>query len=156
MSLFLFLLAAFGYGAASFAFHRSFRRDGEWQLPRNILLAALTVNTASIVVKAMETPNAFFVNIGKTAPMIAWFLIVIYLVIGWRGHLEILGTFASPTAMVLMLVAAADYRAKNLANRWDYLREVHVMAIFFGFAALILATFCALLYTRESRLLKSK
>lgn len=156
ISQILYLLSAASYAAATALFQQFTSGQGGTRRPRVVLLLALALHTAGIVAKAIENPHSPFASISKTAPLVAWFIIVLYLLIGWKAHMEILGTFAAPCAMLLMLVATASDKMKPMPGQYSGWRELHVIAIFFGFAALTLATFCAVLYFRESQALKAK
>ncbi|HEY4002913.1 MAG TPA: cytochrome c biogenesis protein CcsA [Candidatus Xenobia bacterium] len=154
-SLTLYLLSAAGYAVAAALFQRN-NEGRAWTHARVLLLVSLACHTTGIVAKAIEEPHSPFSSVGKTAPLVAWFLIVLYLIVGWRANMEILGTFAAPSAMLLMLAAAAADRQPGTPAQWSYWREIHVIAIFFGVAAFTLAAFCAIIYYRESQALKRK
>ena len=97
-------------------------------------------------------------NLHETLVLAAWALICVYFLFQWRYRLRVLGAFAAPLALTVMLIAyQLPRQTPTTANLFASLWLVgHVAAIFLGESAFALAFGLGLLYLLQERAIKTK
>jgi ABC-type uncharacterized transport system permease subunit len=114
------------------------------------------VHTARVILVHASGTTPF-----ETAPealvLIAWAIVLLYLVILLRYRLPAVGALEMPLAVVCIILAASvarrDFGGEVLSSGW---LKVHVVAIILSMAAFAVAFCCAVLFLVQNKLLKSK
>ncbi len=111
----------------------------------------------SIVESGVEAAHFPATNFHESASLLAFAVTCAYLLAHWRYRFEALGLFVFPLIFMLTLSAAVSTseRLVNpvLRSGWIYL---HVLLLFFGYAALFVTFAAGLMYLLQERQLKSR
>ncbi|MDA8141602.1 MAG: c-type cytochrome biogenesis protein CcsB [Desulfobacteraceae bacterium] len=123
-----------------------------------LLVAGFSVQTIDILVAFATTGHMPVNNLHETLSMTAWALVGAFLALNFKFRLKILGIYASPLALFIVLAAgqlpSEPLQPDNLLKgAW---LVIHIFTIFTGDAMLALAAGCGLLYLIQERSIKSK
>ena len=158
ISVVLFWLAYLLYGAAFvlFVYHLVSKRPvfNRWGLL--VVVAAWITQTVSLASRGVSAGHVPVVGAYESLSLIAWFVVLVYLVLELRTNVRAIGLYAMPAVLIFLGVAWANYRAPAglLPVLKSDLVALHVTVIFTSLAAFILAAGAALLYLIEDRQLK--
>lgn len=155
-----YLLASVGYGA-----HLLLRQDALAKYGRAAAIVGVIFHTIAIGVHCAVTRQTPFTTPAETLSAGAWAVALAYLGLDVlrRPRPTALGAFALPAAFLCLFAGAALHRvsppetnaavAQMLDSR---VVSLHVLAILFAFALLVLAFGCAAFYLLQHRMLKRK
>jgi ABC-type uncharacterized transport system permease subunit len=120
-------------------------------------LAGFALHTAAIAQRWTEVGHFPAVGLGDGASLLAWSIVLVFLVTYLRTRLDALGLAVYPAAFLLMVVAnvAPSERAGDPLLRTLFL-PVHTTLAFFGYGALFLAFALGLLYLVQERGLRAR
>ncbi|MBU2552135.1 MAG: c-type cytochrome biogenesis protein CcsB [Proteobacteria bacterium] len=161
MTATLFLrLAAFTYllGAAGFMVYLIRRNDQAARVATWIIGAGFGLHGLSILLRALASGQLPVLDLIGALGFFAWTLAGVYLVLYWRFGLLILGVFASPLILALVLGAAIippgpPQIAPILKSLW---LTLHLGTVFTGYAFFGLAFGAGLMYLLQERQIKGK
>lgn len=158
LALVLLLCAALGYLIAAVGLQRATfvhnRVDfGPW---RKVLWAGLALHTLGLGLFSVAMGHLPITHVAETFAPLSWVLMFLYLALGERWHVEVVGTVAAPAACVMTLFSAGALWGERPAPVTSFWIKLHVMSIILGYASFILAAACALLYFLQARNLKAK
>jgi cytochrome c-type biogenesis protein CcsB len=120
-------------------------------------VAGFAMHTAGISQRWTEAGHFPASGLHDGASLLAWMIVLAYLMTYVRSSIDALGLLASPVAFALMLLAALtrpDAVPDPLLNSVYF--PVHVTMAFIGYAALFVAFAMGLLYLVQERELKSR
>lgn len=127
------------------------------RLGRPLLLAGLLAQFAAIGSWCLTTHRSPFVSEYGTLAVLAWIIVLTYLIVDWRGRLPAVGAIALLFACVAL--SLGSLRARNALADTAFLNSkmvsMHVLPILASFALFALAFGCAALYLLQNRLLKA-
>lgn len=158
VSIALLLVAFVGYLAAGFGLFHGVYHGHQQAFPRwrAILWAAFIVHTVALGVYSWETGQLPMHRLKETFAPLAWAVMALYLVIGGRWRIEVMGAVAAPVASAMTAFAAfALWQDTGVSSAGPGL-YLHILSLVLGFASLFSASFCALLYFVQEKLLKEK
>ena len=134
------------------------RQERVGRIGRWVLLGGFVVHCATLAARfaaAGYTPAA---NLHDSLSFFAWAIVGTFLLFDLSYRLTVLGAFACPLALVLMIAGSAAlrrHRALNPAlNSWWF--PVHVTLAFLGDAVFAVAAVAGIMYLLQERMLKSK
>ena len=154
-----YLIAAVGYGA-----HLFLRQSGLVCLARGAAVIAVVLHTAAIGVHCIATRQTPFTTPAETLSASAWAIALAYLLIELLlpARPTALGALALPAAFLCLFAGATLHHTHNAAplsgavSLDSRLVSLHIIAILFAFALLVLAFGCAAFYLGQHALLKRK
>ncbi len=122
------------------------------------LLLGFALHTAMIGYQYVDSGHMPVQNLHQTLSFSAWALAGVYLVLKYRFRLKILGAFTAPMATLIMIAAVCtpsevQEPSAVLNSLWIVL---HVLIIFIGEAALVLAGGTGMLYLLQEHAIKTK
>jgi cytochrome c-type biogenesis protein CcsB len=120
-------------------------------------LVGFAVHTAGVSQRWTEAGHFPVVGLHDAVSFLAWTLVLVFLLVYLRTHVEALGLIVHPTAFALMVVA----NLTPAAQRGDPLLQslflpIHATLAFFGYAALFVAFAMGGLYLFQERELRSR
>ncbi|MBW1776263.1 MAG: c-type cytochrome biogenesis protein CcsB [Deltaproteobacteria bacterium] len=149
----LYLLSTACYLAYLF-----FQKDALHHFGYYILFAGLLCHSAIIIAVFVQTGAMPVRNLFETLSLAAWAVAVVFLAVRHRFKLKILGIFAAPAALSLMVVASQLPRhtgpVKDIFSSFWFV--LHVVSVFVGDAAFALACGAGILYLVQERAIKNK
>jgi len=156
--VYLFLaLAFYTVGLVHVLLHAAARRRllTSWTVTATLL--GFAVHTASLAQRWTEAGHFPAVGLHDGASLLAWTIVLVFLVTYVRTGIDVLGLAAHPAAFLLVLVAnltpAAETEDPILRG---YFLPIHATLAFFGYAALFVAFAMGVLYLIQERELKSR
>lgn len=154
----LLLLAFSGYLAAGFGIFRGIYIESRKTFPRwrTVLWGAFALHSVALVVYSMQTGQLPIFRLKETFAPLAWTVMLMYLVISERWGVEVTGAVAAPAASAMTLFSAFALWQGQGTTEWGPGLVLHIFSMVIGFASLFLASFCALLYFIQAKLLKEK
>lgn len=154
-----FLLVAFvGYLAAGFGIFRGIYIESRKTFPRwrMVLWLSFAVHTLALVAYSVETGQLPLLRLQETFAPLAWTVMLMYLLISERWGVEVTGAVAAPATSAMTLFSAFALWQGQGTTAWGPGLVLHIFCMVLGFASLFLASFCALLYFIQAKLLKEK
>jgi cytochrome c-type biogenesis protein CcsB len=133
------------------------RQEKAGRIGRWVLVGGFVLHCATLTTRFLASGHAPVVNLQDSLSFFAWAVVVIFLLFDLKYRLTVLGAFACPLALVLMIAgsAAPNTPALNPAlNSWWF--PVHVTLAFLGDAVFALAAVAGVMYLLQERMLKSK
>jgi cytochrome c-type biogenesis protein CcsB len=120
-------------------------------------LAGFALHTAALSQRWTEAGRFPAVGLSDGASLLAWTIVLVFLMTYMRTKVEVLGLAAYPTAFALVLVAnlTPATRTDDPILQGMFL-PVHATFAFFGYAALFVAFTAGVLYLVQERELKSR
>lgn len=154
----LLLIAFLGYLAAGFGIFRGIYLENQKTFPRwrVVMWVAFALHSLALIVYTLQTGQLPIFRLQETFAPLAWTVMLMYLVVGERWGVEVTGAVAAPAASAMTLFSAfALWQGQGTTDAGPGL-VLHIMSMVIGFASLFLASFCALLYFVQAKLLKEK
>lgn len=157
-ALILLGLASLGYLVAAIGMQRATFIENQHDLSgwRKLLWFSLFLHTVALGGFSVAVGHLPVNHIAETIAPLGWVLMLLYLTLGERWRVEVVGTVAAPAAFGMTAFSAfALWGDKPAAVSSTWLK-VHVFSLVLGYATFFLAAFCAILYFVQARLLKKK
>ena len=144
--------------AAAYSVYLVIQRD-KVQLIGGLLLAAgFAGQTLFIAWRYAQTGHMPVNNLHETLVIVAWALVAVFLLLRFRFKLKVLGVYAAPLATFILLAAiqfpAEPLQPDNVLK--GFWLVVHIITIFVGDGALVLAAGVGVLYLLQERAIKNK
>jgi cytochrome c-type biogenesis protein CcsB len=134
------------------------RRVRTEKFARWALWGGFTLHCFTLALRYLEIGHTPVSNLHESLSFFAWSIVGIYILFDLRYRLTVLGAFASPLALALMLLSGAAPKAATTIDpalqSWWF--PVHVSLAFLGNAVFALAFIAAIMYLLQERMLKSK
>lgn len=153
ITIFFYLMAAAGYFAYLF-----FQKDLLQKTGLGLLVAGFLCHCTAIGVGYVKTGHIPVNNLNQTLLIASWAVAGVFLWVQYRHHLKILGVYAAPLAVFIMILASRLSRepaqTKNIFNSiWFF---IHILGVFLGEAFFALACGVGILYLLQEHAIKSK
>lgn len=119
-------------------------------------IAGFAVHTVRVIIVHSSgiTP---FATAPESLVLVAWAIVLLYLIILARYKLPAVGALEMPLAVICILLAASvarrHFEAESLLSGW---LKIHIVAIILSMAGFALSFCCAIFYLIQNKLLKSK
>jgi cytochrome c-type biogenesis protein CcsB len=153
LALLLYILSAAAYCAYLFL-----QRDVLQKLGGMLLLSGFGAHTVALGWAFIATGHVPANNLHETLSLVAWSIAGTYLALGIKFRLKILGVYVAPLTVFILLVAIQFPR--DLVQPENMLQGVwltaHIITVFLGYAAFVLAAGVGMLYLIQERHIKSK
>ena len=148
-----YLLSTASYIAYLFFQKENFNRIGYF-----ILLAGLLIHSAAIIAIFVQTGHMPARNLYETLSVAAWAVAAVFIFVRYRFNLKILGIFAAPLALIIMVIAALIPQQPTTAKAifTSFWLMFHILAIFIADAAFALACGAGMMYLLQERSIKGK
>ncbi len=160
VSVFLLWLAIFVY-AAAFAFYASYfisRKQITGTLATAITVCGGLIQTGSLFSRWLSSKQSLGASAYESLVIVAWFVIIGYLVIEHFADLKTLGMFVTPLVCIFLIKAWSYYHPPG--PRIEVLRgsfiSAHFMSMFVASAAFAIAAGAAVLYLLQEWHFKRK
>lgn len=157
-SLMLLAICAFAYLTAGAAIQRGMYLKSQKSFPtwRKVLWGTFLLHTLALIIHSAQTGSLPVNSLKETFAPLGWFVMLLYLLLGERWSVEVTGAVAAPAAFAMTAFSVfALWQGHGTTEAGPGL-YIHVFSLALGFAAFFLASFCALLYFIQSKLLKKK
>ena len=157
-SLVILALAALGYLVAGAGIQRGIYIKNQKSFPRlrQLLWAAFALHGVGLIAYSVANGSLPIHRVRETFAPLAWMIMLLYLLVGERWGIEVTGAVAAPAAFAMTAFSVfALMQGKGTTEMGPGL-YVHIGSLVIGFASLFLASFCAVLYFVQAKLLKSK
>ena len=157
-ALLLLTLSALGYLAAGAAIQRGIYLKSQKSFPhwRRILWLTFLLHTVALIVYSSSSGGLPINSVKETFAPLAWFIMLLYLLLGERWSVEVTGAVAAPVAFAMTAFSVfALWQGQGTTEAGPGL-YIHVLSLILGFASFFLASFCAILYFVQAKLLKEK
>ncbi len=127
-----------------------------------VAMAAFTLGSVfhfvSIIEEGLFTNRCPITNIYETLSMCAFLVVVLYMFVQWRYHMDSISVFVFPLVFVMALVSTlgnpvSAWSSPVVRNTW---LTVHIVLVLLGIAALVFSAIGSLLYLFQERELKTK
>ncbi|MBI3924286.1 MAG: cytochrome c biogenesis protein CcsA [Armatimonadetes bacterium] len=150
-------VVSIAYLAATVGLQRNlFGSSSSWPFWRRILWISFAFHTAALVLVSVSLGHAPITRMDEAIASFAWLLVLMYLLLGERWKVEMVGTVAAPAAFAMTAFSAfalSQQPSASVGSAWIW---IHVASLLLGYAAFCLAAFCAVLYFLQARMLKKK
>ncbi|RLB09072.1 MAG: c-type cytochrome biogenesis protein CcsB [Deltaproteobacteria bacterium] len=157
MDKFFYQLALLGYGIAMVGFFIYLLRP-QHSVSRAatlVLLSGFFFHSIGFTISWIDLGYFPFITVKSSLSFVAWFLVIVYLMFGWR--LAILGTFLSPLIVGLMLLSRV---VPSIAEPRPPIKvlwlSLHIGFSLIGDALLALAFCVGIMYLVQERHIKTK
>lgn len=158
VALALLMLSFLGYLAAGFGIFRGIYLESKRSFPRwrTVLWVSFLVHSIALLVYSLESGQLPIHRLQETFAPLAWAVMLLYLLLGERWGVGVTGAVAAPAASAMTLFSVfALWQDQGSPDGGPGL-YLHVLSLVVGYASLFLASFCALLYFVQAKLLKEK
>jgi cytochrome c-type biogenesis protein CcsB len=149
----LYMFSAVGYLIYLFLQKEYLQKAGFF-----ILLAGFLLHTAVITFRSINTGHFPASNLQQTLMVAGWAIAGVFLTIQYKFNLKILGVFASPLIVLIVIVASLlpgePSQTTNIFKSFWLIS--HIVIIFLGEASLALACVVGILYLIQERAIKIK
>ena len=153
LTMLAYLLATVLYLVAMFS-----RRSQTGWICRWVLLAGVLLHAGSFAVRHSSAGGTPVTSLHESLSFFAWCLILLFLLLDLRFRLSVMGAFASPMALLLMIGSAISpgvvVPLDPMLRTWLF--PVHITFAFLGNAAFALSFGAVVMYLIQDRMLKSK
>jgi cytochrome c-type biogenesis protein CcsB len=153
-------LLCYAFASAGFIRNRIGASHGPWTAyATGMLGAGVALQTADLVVRAVEAGNIPVTNFAQSLAFLGWLTAIAGLVLIIRFRMPVVGAFAAPIVTVVMAIAAATMKEGrmvvpvSLRSAW---LPVHVTLAFLGYALFVLAAGVSVVYLIYESRLKAK
>ena len=160
MSALFFLLAAAAYLAGTAGYLVFLIRSNETaaRLAWGVMLVGLGLHTVQLILGFLALGHIPAVSLSQSFSFFAWAVVAGYLAINLKTNVKVLGSFAAPAALLLMILAytgpdAAPQPISAFKSIW---LTVHVITAFLGDGILAVAALAGAMYLLLEREIKSK
>lgn len=153
LTMLVYLLATVLYLVAMIGKHSLAGRISRW-----VLVAGVLLHAGSFAVRHSSAGGTPVTSLHESLSFFAWCLILLFLLLDLRFRLSVMGAFASPLALLLMIGSALSPAVvvplDPMLKTWLF--PVHISFAFLGNAAFALAFGAGVMYLIQDRMLKSK
>jgi cytochrome c-type biogenesis protein CcsB len=153
ITIFLYLMGTAGYFAYLF-----FQKDILQKTGLGLLAAGFACHCAAIAAGYLKTGHLPVDNLNQTLLIAAWAVVGVFLWVQYRYHLKILGVYAAPLAVLIMIIASRlpgePLQTKDIFNSVWF--SIHILGMFLGEAFFALACGLGVLYLLQEHAIKSK
>lgn len=155
LALGVYLISAAGFFVGLI---RQSKTAGRWA--NRALACGLILHTASLVLAGWRLGQLPVLDLAGALNFFGWALAAGYLLVLWRFKLTVLGAFAAPLTVLLVLLGALLSGGDSALKAGPVYQSVwltfHLAAIFGGYAFFGLAFVAAVMYLLQERQIKSK
>ncbi len=154
----LLMVSFVGYLTAGFGIFRGIYMESQKTFPRwrMVLWASFALHTLALLIYSWQSGQLPIHRVKETFAPLAWAVMLLYLVVGERWGVEVTGAVAAPAASAMTVFSVfALWQGQGTTEAGPGL-YLHVLSLVVGYASLFLASFCALLYFVQAKLLKEK
>ena len=153
MTMLVYLLATVLYLVAMIG-----KRSQAGKIARWVLVVGVLVHAGSFAVRHASVGGAPVTSLHESLSFFAWCLVLLFLLLDLRFRLSVMGAFASPLALLLMIGSALspDVIVPLDPRLQTWLFPVHITFAFLGNAAFALSFGAGVMYLIQDRMLKSK
>ncbi len=134
------------------------KRPRAGSIGRWVLLGGIILHAASFAVRHSIAEGTPVTSLHESLSFFAWCVILLFLLLDLRFHLSVMGAFAAPLALLLMVASALSpdkiVQLDPVLQSWLF--PVHITFAFLGSAAFALAFGAGVMYLVQNRMLKSK
>src|SRR6056297_1764210 len=156
----LFALTTVSYLIASLLYLTAMigKREGVGSLGRWVLLVGIVVHAGVFAVRHSMVSGTPVTSMHESLAFFAWCLVLLFLLLDLRFRLTVMGAFAAPLALLLMIgsVLSPDVVVRLDPVLKSWLFPFHITFAFLGNAAFALAFGAGVMYLLQDRMLKSK
>ncbi|MBN1956955.1 MAG: c-type cytochrome biogenesis protein CcsB [Desulfuromonadales bacterium] len=156
----LFAVTTLSYLAASLLYLVGMigRRPQLPQAGRWVLLIGIISQASCFAVRHSSAGGTPVTSLHESLAFFAWCLILLFLLLDLRFKLSVMGAFAAPMALLLMIGSALcpDVVVQLSPVLKSWLFPVHITFAFLGNAAFALSFGAGVMYLIQNRMLKSK
>ena len=155
-----FVLAVFCYmlSAALYSAYLFIQRNTLQLLGCILLIAGFACQTIEIAWAYAAAGHMPVDNLHETLSLVSWAIVGVFLVLNIKFRLKILGVYAAPLAVFILLTAtqfpSEPLQPQNLLR--GFWLVIHIITIFSGDAAFVLAGGVGVLYLLQERSIKNK
>jgi len=160
MNIYFFKFASLFYLLATLAYSAFviFLKDLFSRIAVIILSVGFAFHTLALVTRYVEAGYTPVTNLHESLSFFAWMIVGVLLIVHLKYKVNVLGSFLTPIALILMLFAFALPKeilplAPVLRSFWH---PFHVVFAFLGNAIFALGFCCGVMYLIQERQLKSK
>lgn len=118
--------------------------------------AGFLAHTVALVTRLMTAGHVPLASFDEAMSFFSWALVLVFLVVGLRHHLHVLGSFILPLAFISLVSAAALPREVPTLEPVLKTVWVHVTLSMLGTVGFAVAFVAGIMYLIQDRLLKSK
>ncbi len=155
---FTITLALYLSGTIAYLLYLVFSQERAAWFGKLLLGLGFISHCITLVLRYIEAGHTPVVNLHESLSFFAWAIVGFFLLLRYRYQVEVLGTFISPLAVVLVVWAAT--LPKEILPLPPILRSywlpIHVTFAFFGDAIFALAFCAGVIYLIQESLVKSK
>ena len=153
LALAVYLASAVVYGGSLWG-----RRVWPARIATGLMLAALSIHTASFVFRWLVEGTAQPIGPYDALSFFAWVMAAAYLLMQLRTKTRVLGAFVSPGICVIMVVASVELGGRVGASSAlkGSLVTAHVMFSIMGEALFAVASCAGIMYLLQDRLIRQK
>lgn len=157
-SLVLLALAALCYLIAGAGIQHGIYIKNQKRFPRlrQLLWAAFAIHAVGLVAYSFSSGSLPIHSVRETLAPLAWVVMLLYLILGERWGIEVTGAVAAPAAFAMTAFSVFALMHGKATTELGPGLYVHIGSLVMGFASLFLASFCAVLYFIQAKLLKNK
>ncbi len=134
------------------------KREEAGRLGRWVLLLGIVLHAAVFAVRHSMVEGTPVTSLHESLSFFAWCLVLLFLLLDLRFRLSVMGAFAAPSALCLMIFSALSpdvvVPLSPVLRTWLF--PVHISFAFLGNAAFALAFGAGVMYLIQDRMLKSK
>ena len=127
-------------------------------IARWVLVGGALVHAGSFAVRHASAGGTPVTSLHESLSFFAWCVVLLFLLLDLRFRLSVMGAFASPLALALMVGSALSpdviVPLDPMLQTWLF--PVHISFAFLGNAAFALSFGAAIMYLIQDRMLKSK
>jgi cytochrome c-type biogenesis protein CcsB len=149
----LYLGASILYLTAMIGKHENAGRLGRW-----VLLVGVVAHAAVFAVRHTMVSGTPVTSLHESISFFDWCLVLLFLLLDLRFRLSVMGAFAAPSALCLMVFSALSPDVVVPLNPVlrSWLFPLHISFAFLGNAAFALSFGAGVMYLIQDRMLKSK
>ncbi len=157
---FLFSATVISYFAASALYLTGMmtKRPAPGRFGRWVLLVGILLHASCFAVRHSSAGGTPVTSLHESLAFFAWCVVLLFLLLDLRFRLSVMGAFAAPLALLLMIGSALSpdvvVQLNPLLKSWLF--PVHITFAFLGNAAFALSFGAGVMYLLQNRMLKSK
>lgn len=156
-----FVIALISYGLSAFLYLGVLllRRINSGRLAIFVSIVGVCAQTIGLVIRTIKAGHAPFSNLYESMVFFSWSIVIVYLCLGYRYKLKIIGAFISLIAFFALGYASLlPPRYKEITPLvpalQSYWLEIHVITCFLGYAAFTVAFVGSIMYLVKEYLSK--
>ena len=151
--LFFYFLSTLGY-----VLYFSIQKDVFRKIGQSALLIGFIIQTLVIGVEYFNAGQFPVQNLHETLAIMAWATAGVFMILGMKINLKILGAFVAPFVTILMIAALhfPNINAEQGALFKTIWLPLHIITVFTGEAAFAMAFFIGILYLVQENAIKAK